>query len=456
VKQADCVISGQLVLEDGLIGKGSLAVKDGRVIAIGETGALPASEQHFDFGDLLVMPGVVDVHFHALGDEKEGFSNATRSAAAGGVTTVNDLGWDLGGGPTNRAGIAKKIARTEKEVFIDFSLSVCLVPEHFADIAEAASSGITGYKLLMASMHDPSVWGGFRAVNDAELLDAFQRIAKTNLPALVHAENNDMIHANIRRLIDEGRWDPAAHGEARPPITETEAVNRAIEIARAAGTRLHLVHMSVPRSIDLISRARAEGTKVTGETTAHYLTLTEERWKDVGELFKIDPPLRSAECRDGLWDKLRSGGIALVASDHAPHPRVGAERIFDNPSGSPGIETMLPILYSEGVAKGRIGIRDLVRLLSLNPSMLLGIYPTKGTLRIGSDADMVVFDPEERWTIHGSELHAQSGWTVFEGLEVVGRPVATFVRGILVFRDGEIVGKPGTGKFVKRSAFYNL
>lgn len=456
MNEVDCVISGQLVLGDRTYTGASLAAKDGKIVAIGDRRSLPPAHTEFDFQELLVMPGAVDVHFHALGDEKEGFSNATRSAAAGGVTTVNDLSWDLGGGPTNSTEIAQKIAQTENEVFIDFSLSVTLVPEHFQNVAEMAGSGITGYKVLMHSRHDPSVWGGFRALDDAELLDAFQHIAKTNLPVLVHAENDQMIHTNIRRLIEEGRWDPTAHGEARPPISETEAVNRAIEIARAAGTQLHLVHMSVPRSFDLISRARAEGMKVTGETCVHYLTLTEDRWKDVGELFKINPPLRPADCRDGLWDKLRSGEIALVASDHAPHQRVGAERIFDNPSGSPGIETMLPILHSEGVAKGRIGICDLVRLLSRNPSLLLGIYPIKGTMQIGSDADFVVLDPEHRWTITGSELHAQSGWTVFEGLEVMGRVVATFVRGMPVYRDGEIAGKPGVGSFVPHSAFHEL
>lgn len=447
----DSVVSGQMLAGDGSLARASLAAKDGRVVAIGDRASLPSAEQEFDFGDLLVLPGVVDTHFHSLGDSNEGFYNATRAAAAGGITTVNDHPLDLGGAPTSSEDITNKIERIKNEGFIDFSLFAGVVEGRLEDIIESSGCGITGYKMLMHSTADPSMYG-MGALDDAQVWEALQLIAETNLPVAAHAESEVIIAAATARYREQKKNYPAAHHETRPPVTETMSAASLLEMALASGARVHIAHTSLPRTFDLITRWRQDGAKVTGETCVHYLTLTEERWREVGLDFKINPPLRSAEDRAGLWRKIQQGEVLLVGSDHAPRNQVGFPVIFDNPSGSPAIETMLPLLYSEGVAKGRIEISDVVRLLCLNPARFLGLYPRKGTLQIGSDADIVVFDPKDTWTVEGSKLHMQSGWSVFEGIEVTGRPVATFVRGTQVFRDGEVIGQPGYGEFVRRTS----
>ena len=338
---------------------------------------------------------------------------------------------------------------------MDFTLLAGGLPERLEDIPETSKIGVTGFKMLMHSTSGAASYG-MRAVNDGELYAMFELIAKSNQTAMVHAENEWIINYLVEKWTNEGKTYLAAHHETRPEMTEIVAVITAIEIARELNCRLHIVNVSTPRAFDLIAQARAEGVKVSGETCPHYLVCNEDRWKDIGAQFKINPPLRSEQSRQALWKQLEQGKIHLIASDHAPHPINHEPVVFDNFSGNHGIETMLPAVYSEGVAKGRIDVKHLAKIMSYNPARLTGIYPKKGSIEVGADADLVVFDPKKQWEVTKENIHTQAGWSMFEGMTLTGKVLGTYVRGTKVYEDGEITGHKGHGQWVKRMGVYDV
>ena len=452
---ADLIITGNIATHFGAFKGVSIAVKDGKIIGMGRKDALPPGKEELDYGELLILPGVVDPHVHSLGDAHEGFFNASYAAAAGGTTTINDHPLDIGGAPTSKMDIERKAAAASQEMVVDFSFFAAAVPEKLEDIADVADSGITGYKTLMHATSGASTYG-LRAVTDAELYQIFEEIAKVDQRVMIHAENDPIQQFLEARLIREGKVYLAAHNESRPEMIELAAAFTAIELARLLGTRLHIVHTTLPQIFELVVKAREEGVKVTAETCPHYLVFNEDLWQQIGAQFKINPPLRPEATREQLWKTLQQGKIDLIATDHAPHPENHYPNVFDNFSGSPAVETNLTVMYSEGVAKGRIGLEDLVRLLSFNPARLLGVYPQKGALTPGADADFVVFDPQKQWTITADKLHMQPGWTMYEGMDVTGRVLATFVRGQKVYEDGEVIGEKGYGQWVKKVRNYEF
>lgn len=446
----DTIITGNVVLPGQEPAEASVGIANGKVAAIGARGALAGAAQEHDFGDLLVMPGGVDVHFHSLGHAGEGFVRSTRGAACGGITTVNDHPLDLGGAPTTAEQICAKAERMGRQAVVDFTLSAGVVSGKLDDIeGAAAGAGIAAYKALMHCTA-PRDWYGIWALEDWELLEGFQHVAKTGLPVLVHAENENMLVHLEKLFRAAGRTSAASHSESRPKITEIEAVTRALCLAKEAGVHLHVVHVSLPESFDLINEARAKGTCVTGETCPHFLILNDERWREVGMLYKINPPLRSEKSREGLWAALQAGQIDLISSDHSPRDAVTSDIVFENPSGTPGVETMFPLMFSEGVVPGRLSLQRLIDLTVTQPARLLGIYPRKGSLQVGSDADLMVFDPKQEWVVEGSKLQTGCKLSAFEGIKVTGRCVATFGRGEQVHRDGEVIASEGYGNFVPR------
>lgn len=446
----DAVLTGNVVLPGQDPVEASIGVLNGKVVAISSRSALPEAAEEYNFENMLILPGGVDVHFHSLGYAGEGFINSTRGAAAGGVTTANDHPLDLGGAPTTAEEIRSKAEVMEQQVIVDFTLSAGVVSGKLQNIEGVAQgAGIAAYKALMHCTAPPD-WYGIWALEDWELFEGFQNVAKTGLPILVHAENENMLVYYEKVFRESGRISAAAHSESRPKITEIEAVNRALCLANEAGVHLHIVHVSLPESFELISEARAKGTWVTGETCPHFLLLTNERWKEVGMMYKINPPLRSKQARDGLWKALREGRIDLISSDHSPRDEATSDIVFENPSGTPGVETMIPLMFSEGVVKGRLSLQHLIELTSVNPARLLGIYPKKGSLQLGADADLVVLDPKKEWVVDGSKLQTGCKLSAFEGINVTGKPVATFVRGKQVYREGEFPEPQGYGQFVPR------
>jgi allantoinase len=421
-------------------------VRDGRIAGWYAAGSAPPARETVDAAGLLILPGCIDAHVHAASTPFEGLPAATAAAAAGGVTTIVDMPFDAPAGVTTVEQFAAKRAHLEESTRVDCALLAAVKKETLDHIPGLAAAGACGYKLSLFDT-DPV---RFPVVPDPHLLEAFRRIARTGLHAGVHAENDAIVQEAIRRLRAAGRSTPRDHAHSRPPIAEVEATLRACEFAREAGVRLHVHHVTHPRCLELAARYRADGLRVTTETCPHYLLLCVDDMDRLKAYGKINPPLRERAEVEGLWADLAAGRIDIVASDHAPWPPSEKDKsdIFANASGCPGLQTMVPLLYSEGVARGRIGLGRFVEVLCQNPARIFDLPAGKGSLRPGADADVILFDPRRRWTVREDQMLSNAKWTPFAGMAVQGAVVATLVRGAFAYREGALLAKPGDGRFV--------
>jgi len=445
----DLVVRGRLVLSDRIIEDGYVAARGGRIAGIGDAEApAPAARVVVNAGRAYVLPGVVDTHVHARSEPAEGFRHCTESAVAGGVTTIVDMPYDMPAAVPDLDTFERKVAAIAAEAVGDVALyGTIRKAGGLAEIERIAGAGACAFKVATYEA-DPV---RFPRIPDGEMLEAFRRIAATGLLVAVHCENQEIADRGVAEERRAGRLDPLAHGRSRPPVSETEAVARVLELAFHTTVHVHIVHASVARSFDLVRRYRAEGVRATAETCIQYLVLDELAPERLGALAKINPPLRAGEHVSALWAYLAAGRIDQVTSDHAPwaRGRKSDPDIFKNASGAPGVETLLPLLYHHGVAAGRISVLDLVRLLAEHPARNFHLFPRKGALVPGADADLVVFDPDAHWTVRGEELHSAAGWTPYEGMPLRGRVVQTFVRGRLAFEHGTVVARPGDGEFIR-------
>ncbi len=443
----DLVVRGRIVLPERILDDGYVAARGGRIAAIG-TGDPPPSHSAVDADGCYVLPGIVDTHVHTRSEPAEGITRCTASAVAGGVTTIVDMPYDMPAAVPDLATFQQKVKDVSAEAVGDVALYGTIRKEGGLDeIERIAAAGACAFKVSTYEAHPVR----FPRIPDREMLEAFRRIAATGLPVAVHCENQDIVDRGIAAASRAGLTGPLAHGRSRPPVSETEAVGRVLEIAADAGVHVHVVHASVPRSFDLVERYRAEGVRVTAETCIQYLVLDEEVMERLGPLGKINPPLRSPSHVAGLWQYLASHRIDQITSDHAPWTlarKNNHEDIFENASGAPGVETLLPLLFHHGVTTGRITILDLARLLAEHPARNFGLFPRKGTLAPGSDADLAVLDPDAGWTVRAEELHSGAGWTPYEGMELRGQVTHAIVRGRLAFQNGRVLARPGDGRFI--------
>lgn len=443
----DLAVHGDLVLPAGEVLKGGwLGVHEGRIVSMS---ARPLEAQMtIDAKGKLVLPGVVDAHVHTRSNPDEGIAATTRAAAAGGVTTVIDMPFDSPARPVRTAELLNaKVRDIEREAIVDVGLYATFAPEggleHIPALAEA---GACGFKVSVYGV-DPV---RFPRIPDNQLVDAFHEIARTGLPVAAHQENQEIVDAAIAKARHEGRLDAIEHARTRPAVAETEAAGRLLEFAHWSGARLHMVHGTVPRTFDLIAWHRSSKTAASGETCIQYLTMNEAELERQGAKAKCNPPLRSAADVEALWGYLREGKIDIVTSDHSPY---GLERklsgtIFDAAAGMPGVETLLTLLYSEGVAQSKLSLARLVEVLASKPAEIFGLA-SKGRLRVGGDADFVIFDPTVQYTLDENTMHYAAGWSPFHGKEVTGRVEATYSRGVCVYRDGDVRTSAGTGHFVR-------
>jgi allantoinase len=447
VPEYDLVVSGRVVLPERVVDRGYVAVRDGRIAAIGAGETPPAAKRTAQADRAYILPGIVDTHVHTRSEPAEGITRCTQAAVAGGVTTIVDMPYDMPAAVPDLETFTRKIADVNTQAVGDVALYGTIRKEGGLDeIERVAAAGACAFK--MATYEADPV--RFPRIPDGELLAAFHRIAPLGVPVAVHCENQDIADRGVAWERAAGRTDPAAHGRSRPSVSETEAVGRVLELAYGTDVHVHIVHASVPRSFDLVERYRQEGVRVTAETCIQYLVLDESSMVRLGALAKINPPLRSRDHVDALWRYLAAGRIDQVTSDHAPWllSRKSDPDIFRNASGAPGVETLLPLLYHFGVASGRISILDLVALLAERPARNFGLFPRKGWLAPGADADLTILDPDAVWTIRGRALHSGAGWTPFEGMEIGGRVAQTFIRGRAAYEHGEVVARPGDGQFI--------
>jgi allantoinase len=389
----------------------------------------------------------VDAHVHTRSCVDEGITATTRAAAAGGTTTIIDMPFDKPDRPVNsRARFLEKVADVGNEAVVNVALYATFPPEgDLGMIAEMADDGAAGFKVSTIEV-DPV---RFPRIPDGRFYEAFQEIAKTGRPVAAHQENQEIIFAEAEAFQARGAVSPIDHALSRPPVAEAEAGGRLLELAYWTGAHLHMVHGTIPRTFDLIQWNREQGVNATGETCLQYLLMTMDALSEMGGRAKCNPPLRTQDDVDGLWRQIQSGAIDIVTSDHSPYPlhRKETENIFDAFAGMPGAETLGPLLYSEGVAAGRIDLARFLDLVASGPAKIFGLS-RKGRLEAGADADFVVFDPDAAWTVDEDTMHYAVGWSPYHGRAARGKVRSTWVGGRCVYEDGSVVAEPGAGSFV--------
>ena len=429
----DLFIRGDLVLQHGVMKDSAIGVRNGVVEGLYGPEENPLAKETIDARGLFVFPGIVDGHVHSYSiPGLEGFEHSTSAAAAGGVTTFIEMPYDAGGPTRTPEAFQKKIELVRRLARVDIALLATLKKEGAPEvIAPMVRLGACGFKLSLFET-DPE---RFPRIADGVLWEILPIIAAQGVPVGFHAENDDLIFHLVRKYRQDRKSYPKAHCETRPPVSETLAVLKLLELSYWTGARLHLYHVSHPRSIHLVQRFREDGVDVTTETCPHYLILNEGEMDRLKALAKINPPLRSPEAMEEMWELLKSGGIDMVTSDHAPWPmdRKQAPDIFDNASGAPGVETLFPLIFSEGVIKRGLSPVKLAQILCEQPSRRFQLYPRKGHIALGADADFAILDPAIRWTVHGSEMHSSARWTPYEGITVQGKVVRTILRGKVIF-----------------------
>ena len=434
----DLVVRSRRVATPGSIGPATIHVKDGRIAAIAAHDAVPAGVRVFDAADALVMPGVVDTHVHVNEPgrtEWEGFSSATRSAAAGGTTTLVDMPLNSIPATTSLRALDEKRAAARGHCFVDVGFWGGVVPGNVAELAPMSAAGALGFKCFLIE----SGVAEFGHVGERELRPALAELRRAGRPLLVHAESP----GPIERAPSGG--DPrkyATYLRSRPRASEDEAVALMSRLCRETGARVHIVHHSSSDALPLLREARREGLPLTAETCPHYLHFTAEEIPDGATEFKCAPPIRERENREALWRALGEGVLDMVASDHSPcTPQLKAGHFAEAWGGVAGLQLSLAVTWTGASLRG-FTVQHLMRWLCERPAQLAGLSARKGALRPGLDADLVVWRPEETFRVDPARLLHRHKVTPYAGAELRGVVEATFVRGEQVFDRGEIRGGP--------------
>lgn len=414
----------------------------------------------------LTLPGCIDSHTH-INDpgftHRENFLTGTSSAASGGVTTIVDMPCCSVPSVRSVENLEHKLSAIKDKAIVDYGMWGGVTGEdvrkdQLHNVKEQADYGVLAFKVYMT----PSV-PTYPRVTDPEMLEAFRAVAKTGLPIGIHAENFAMCDYYVKKFEKEGRMDGPAWAEARMALAEKVAIELGISFAEEAGARLHIVHMSTGIGAKLVGEAKKKGLNVTAETCPHYLTLNyKDSMSEYKQFAKIAPPLRTKEDNEEQWKALKDGRIDFVATDHAPY-EIPTEKeaegmnIWNSFPGIPGVETMVPVIVSEGYNKERLSLSRLVEVLSTNPAKHYGLYPKKGAMFIGSDADFTIIDLNKEWTIDKDKMYTMAKYTPFHGYKLKGKPVKTIVRGKLVYDDElGVIGDKGYGEFIRRQSIQKL
>jgi dihydroorotase len=436
---ADLVIrSGKVVSSDSVIAA-SVAIKDGLVIAVGDDSAMPQATETLDARGLHVLPGAIDVHVHFRDPgypHKEDFASGTAAAAFGGVTTVFDMPNTIPPTGTPDALAAKHRIAVEK-AHVDFGLYGLLGEDTIEHVPEMAKS-VIGFKLYMGN-----TFGKIPTPSTGGMLEAFEVVAPTGKRVSLHAETNSIMERRETRMRQAGRIDPLAHIASRPAVVAVEAVSRAAILAEWTGARIHILHISSAEELRPLREAKARGVEITGETCPHYVLLSTEDYARFSGVIRVNPPVREARNQQPIWNALADGTIDVIATDHAPHSPEEKTRndIWTVDCGFPGVETQMPLMLTE-VNAGRFNISDYVRWSAANPAKIWGLYPRKGVIAPGAEADIAIVDLTREWTIDDAKLQSLSKITPFHRRRVKGMPIHTLVRGRFVMKDRTLL--PGT------------
>lgn len=399
---------------------------------------------------LHVFPGVVDAHAHVNEpgrEEWEGWRAATRGAAAGGVTTLADMPLNSLPPTVDGSALRAKESRAARSAIVDYALWGGLVGADPAPLRELATSGVVGLKAFLC----PSGVPEFPHLDAGTLVPALAAATEAGHLVAVHAEDEALVAKGSEQLHAMNRRDRAAWLESRPPAAERRAIERLAEAARETGARVHVVHASSSAAVTAVLRARERGANLTVETCPHYLLFSAEDVERLGPALKCAPPIRDASSRERLWQHVLAGEIDLVASDHSPCTADlktrGDDDIWEAWGGVTGIQSLLPVMLTEGVHRRGLGLTALARLVAGTPARLLGLWPQKGAIHAGADADLVLVALEREWTFEPEQLQARSGISPYVGRSFRGAVVRTLVRGVTVFDDGEFVEEKRPARF---------
>ena len=438
-----------------------IAIRDGKIAAIGQGLPRDNATKIIDAGLRQIFPGGIDVHTHLdmpFGGttSSDDFETGTRAAAFGGTTTLIDFAIQYKG-QTLRTALDNWIRKAEGKAVSDYSFHCIITDLGSAQLEEMNAlvrDGVTSFKLFMA-------YPGVFMLDDATIFKALRATGKNGGLVCMHAENGGAIDVLVQQALAEGKKAPKYHALTRPTTAEAEATARAIALAEMAGAPVYIVHLSCDDALEKVREARDRGLPVYAETCPQYLYLSIENF-DVpgfdGAKYVFTPPLREKWHQERLWNGLKRDHLQVVSTDHCPfcfkeQKELGRDDFTKIPNGGPGIEHRLSLIYSGGVAAGRFSVNRFVELVSTTPAKLFGLYPRKGTIAVGSDADLVIFDSGRKHIISATNHHMRVDYSMFEGIEVTGMPETVLSRGRVIVDGNKFLGRPGRGEFLRRSTY---
>ena len=455
----DLAVVNGLVFVEGGFRKADVGIQDGKFALVGAPGSLPEAKRTIDAAGKYVLPGGIDTHVHYRDPghaERETFQVGTRAAAAGGCTTFFEHPISIP--PQYNAEILhNRLDLCKKGSCVDYCFYGAAGGEFPEEIVPLSKEGVVAYKTFLhpAPAGRDAEFKGLTSANNAELMRALEEVKKTGLPLAAHAEDNELVTGNIKRLRAEGRTYPLAHCESRPPIVEVEAIAKMLRFGKETGCPVELVHVSTCGAMELAKKAKQEGQTVYVETCPHYLLLDESYVEKYGAYAKCNPALRKKEEIDKLWDYVNDGTVDFIGSDHSPYLVSEKEKspddIFVAPSGFPGIDLRLPLMLTEA-KKGRVSMERVVELLCVNPAKCFNIFPQKGTISAGADGDLVIVDMNKEYEFDAKNSYSQARdiMKVFQGWKLGCSVDYTVVRGRVVVENGVVdESAAGWGEFVR-------
>jgi dihydropyrimidinase len=438
-----------------------IGIVNGKISALGTDLPTQNAGKILDASGKLVLPGGIDVHTHLdmpFGGttSADDFETGTRAAAFGGTTTLIDFAIQYKGQPLRQA-FDTWMGKAASKAVCDYAFH-CIVTDvsggQLAEMNDLVREGVTSFKLFMA-------YPGVFMLDDASIFKALQTTSKNGGLVCMHAENGSAIDVIVQQALAEGKKAPKYHALTRPTTAEAEATARAIALAEMAGAPIYIVHLSCNDALEKVREARDRGLPVHAETCPQYLYLSIENF-DVpgfeGAKYVFTPPLREKWHQEKLWNGLKRDHLQVVSTDHCPfcfkeQKELGRDDFTKIPNGGPGVEHRMSLIYSGGVAGGRFSVCRFVELVSTTPAKLFGLYPRKGTIAVGSDADLVIFDPRRKHTISAKTHHMRVDYSMFEGIQVTGMPDVVLSRGQIVVEGDKFLGRPGQGEFLRRSTY---
>lgn len=448
---------GTVVTPDGVLEQADVLIKGERIQAIGHKLPLPPNGESYDAQGLIVLPGVIDAHTHIQLDTgiyktADTWIQGSRTAVYGGVTTVIDFATQFKGQSLGEAFMARMEEAAPSAIDYAFHMMVTDLPAGREDeLAELVELGVTSIKLY--TTYRPNYYS-----DDATLYRLLEAAGFYGMMSLVHCENDALVSAQTQALVEMGQRGLKYHGMARPALAEQEATARVLFLAEAARAPVVIAHNSTARTVELVNAAREAGQVAFSETAPQYLLLDNtlydgpEPWRYI-----LQPPLRDPLETGRLWELVAAGGVDMLITDHCDYPKAqktAHDDFTQTPGGLPGLETLLPLMATYGVGEGRISWSMLARMLSTNPAQIYGLWPRKGGILPGADADIVLYDPEPEGMLSADALHTVGEYTPYEGMRIKGRVVATLRRGEFLLRDGTAHLKRGSGQYIPRAPVY--